>query len=732
MDLSCGHVDTSSKYSRSTRQVHVVLLRRIAALVMAFPRMPRMATVLVLTAIPGICHGWGSTQNEAAEVPVVGGGGSNKLILQLQGEVRALTSLVLAQSERLSALESRVAAGPLPATSKPSSTKPPPPPKKKPPPPPPPKKTKPPKKTSSSLSRADAMLTPAPSLPERAAIISPHLRLVAAVQLDAPLAAAALAPAAAGTAPRFVVAADAAGQLQVLDGMGRAMMPPAPLTTPTSAARILSIVFLGASTPAGKGSSVATPMLFAVAISHGDESADRAGFAFCLYRLGAAKQPTPQQRVVVELVKEANVTWPTSASAREAVGDAGGGAGGKADGAIVETMQDSGDASGPPPTLVALETMSSAPPTSGRGGKAANAPALLAIRSDGMLVTISAVGGVIAGVTSGVSGVLAVRRSANVLALLSADRLVLIELARRAAPRECPVPESVIAAGGELTSVAFDAHVTQLMYVGTSTGETLIFNGRARPSRVASDETGAPAATAGVTECRWLDSVAVEAGVESEPAHALGTVRGYLIAVGERELSARNMSTMYHASDPQPTALVHAEPLPPPERTSGALRAPFDAAAPRRRVLLTSGNALLVESGGVPAGSSLRLYACHLPYEPPVPPSWPAYVMGAAVIGITACWQLYKRRGKGDKDKERDNIRGGRGSRGASARFDAYDEDRPGGARGGTRGGAGAHYAAHMRSYGGPGGGSGSSNAGGRARGQYAPHVDDFSDNDSD
>ena len=100
MDLSCGHVDTSSKYSRSTRQVHVVLLRRIAALVMAFPRMPRMATVLVLTAIPGICHGWGSTQNEAAEVPVVGGGGSNKLILQLQGEVRALTSLVLAQSER--------------------------------------------------------------------------------------------------------------------------------------------------------------------------------------------------------------------------------------------------------------------------------------------------------------------------------------------------------------------------------------------------------------------------------------------------------------------------------------------------------------------------------------------------------------------------------------------------------------------------------------------------------
>ena len=56
------------------------------------------------------------------------------------------------------------------------------------------------------------------------------------------------------------------------------------------------------------GGSAAAPVIFAAAISHGDATADAQGFAFCLYRISASKQPTPSQRVVVDLVKEVNVT----------------------------------------------------------------------------------------------------------------------------------------------------------------------------------------------------------------------------------------------------------------------------------------------------------------------------------------------------------------------------------------------------------------------------------------
>ena len=335
-------------------------------------------------------------------------------------------------------------------------------------------------------------------------MLSPHLRLLAAVPLDAPLAAAALAPSAAGQPPRFAVAADTAGMLHVLDHTGRSLMPPAPIIYENSAGRVLSLVFVSA--PAQRSGTQPAPMLFAAAISYGDDSLDREGFTFCLYRLNAARQPTPTHRVAIELVKESNVTWPSTAPASAE------------DGTSASTALQQQQASDGVPSLVALETMGAAAGTpggsssgSGRSGAGA-APAFLAVRSDGLLVTMTSAGAVVAGVSSGVDNVRQVVRSGSVIALRSDERIVLIELARRAPPRECAVPESMVNDGSQLTSVTFDAHVTQLLYAGTSKGEVLIFNGRARaPPPTTDDPAGVAQAAkrrdAGGIECRWLDSI---------------------------------------------------------------------------------------------------------------------------------------------------------------------------------------------------------------------------------
>lgn len=312
--------------------------------------------------------------------------------------------------------------------------------------------------------------------------------------------------------------------------------------------------------------------------------------------------------------------------------------------------------------------------------------------------------------TSGVGGVLDAQRAGSVLALLSYDRLVIIELSKRAPPRMCAVPESVIASGGGLSSVAFDEHVPQLIYAATSLGDTLIFNGRARAPPPA-DAPPEEKKSAPTLECRWLDSIAHEPGAVVEPAHALATVKGYLFALDAQQLTARNVSTLYHTSEPQPAALVHAEPVPPPSAPpplpsdqmiatgtgtgTGAAGGGAGAGGRPPRVLLSAGGALLVEGGpadGAAGGGQLRVYATSLPYDPPQPPTWPTYVMGAAVIGITAVWQLYKRRGKGDKDGGR-GSRGGRGGRGGLDGFDG-----PGGPGGpGGPAGRSAYGAARMQ-----------------------------------
>ena len=68
---------------------------------------------------------------------------------------------------------------------------------------------------------------------------------------------------------------------------------------------------------------------------------------------------------------------------------------------------------------------------------------------------------------------------------------------------------------------------------------------------------GEAASSAPKVECRWLDNLADSPGAASEPpAHALSAVRGYLLALSAESLSARNVSTIYHTSNPQPVRAV--------------------------------------------------------------------------------------------------------------------------------------------------------------------------------
>jgi hypothetical protein len=657
---------------------------------------------------------WGSPTPPAAAVDGVGG------IAELRAEVHALTTLVLAQNERLRQLEgsqTQVAPSTLrgmpappplpPPTSIPKQVKPKPEPRK------PKKEKKSPRKPQQQQQqrgkkherkrrRSQAQELAAITRPT---MLSPNFRLVAELSLGAGLAAAAMAPAPAGTPPRFIVVADTLGRLHAFDAVGRALMPPAPLIPEAvGAVRVLSMVFLGAGAPSSGRSSAAVPVLLAAAIAHDEGSAEEhGGFTFCLYRIAPLAQPTPDQRIAVDLVRESNVTWPlppASESAEEGSSPS-----------TSRLVASSGAPQEAHPHLVALETMASSPALGGGKGTP-TAPTFLVVRSDGMLVTLSSAGAVLAGVASGIGGVHMSRRSGTTLALLSHERLVLLELARRAPPRDCPIPESLLSSGIRLTSVAFDEHIPQLLYVSTSSGSTLLYNSRSRAAPAppgAAAEAGDSKAVRPSVECRWLDTLAVEPGAETEASHALSALKGYLIAVGAQALSARNISSIYHSAldNPHPTSLVHFEVI-----GRGDVD-PLDAGA-LPRLMLGSGNTFLVEGGeldlaqDIESGASLRIYSSALPYEPPVPPSWPKYVMGIAVVGITGIYQLYKRRGSSSSNKGKGGD-GGRGRPGGNfgRRGGGIDDDddpfsaryaggrgRPG--QGSIPAGAEAHYAAHM------------------------------------
>ena len=197
-------------------------------------------------------------------------------------------------------------------------------------------------------------------------------------------------------------------------------MPPSPLVPETDRkVRVLAMVFLGASGQASGQASgrAAAPMLLAAAIAYGDDDAgEQEGFLFCLYRILPAPHPTPQQRVVVDLMRESNVTWPLLPAADLEGKDTKENEAQESSTSRRRALTGAGSDPAPP-RLVALETMVSSGPSA--GGKQRPRHRLSCSTLGRYAVTLSSVGGVLAGVTTGISGVRMIRRSGTALALLS-------------------------------------------------------------------------------------------------------------------------------------------------------------------------------------------------------------------------------------------------------------------------------------------------------------------------
>ena len=144
---------------------------------------------------------------------------------------------------------------------------------------------------------------------------------------------------------------------------------------------------------------------------------------------------------------------------------------------------------------MALEAL---PPQKGGGG---DGWVWMAARDDGRLLALAPTGVVVQNAPSGIGSVRRVRRAGGGLALLSPDRIVLLDMARRGGQRECALPESLAADGAELVDFAFDAQVPQLLYAATSTGLTIVFNTKLR-RQVAKEAAAAPPEGGGVGHAR--------------------------------------------------------------------------------------------------------------------------------------------------------------------------------------------------------------------------------------
>ena len=317
---------------------------------------------------------------------------------------------------------------------------------------------------------------------------------------------------------------------------------------------------------------------------------------------------------------------------------------------------------------------------------------------------------------SGIGSVRRVRRAGGGLALLSPDRIVLLDMARRGGQRECALPESLAADGAELVDFAFDAQVPQLLYAATSTGLTIVFNTKLR-RQVAKEAAAAPPEGGGVgharrgaaspPECRWLDTV----GAARPATHArapgcagtLGSLRGYVLALGGADgslrLDALNVSSLYYSREaPSPAETVHSEVV-----DAAGFGAPKNVAA-AECWLSAAGAAVWV---GAPAGT-LHLYSSSLPYEPPSADIWPRVGLALGAIALTVGWQLWR------KSKPKKGGRNGRGRFGrAGGDDDDDDDDRaslpdryrrggrpPGNGRPQPRGMGGPQHGAHAAMYG--------------------------------
>ncbi|KAL1526120.1 hypothetical protein AB1Y20_014849 [Prymnesium parvum] len=458
---------------------------------------------------------------------------------------------------------------------------------------------------------------------------SPQLRQIGAASLGQPLVATALAPAAqggkGGSAPRYVAAADASGRIHLFDSAGRQVALP---FQATESGRIVGMGFV----------AMGANVLLATAVDTGDATK----FRFLLSRVAPQKNPQPTSRFALDIVREVDVLWhPPPPPPPKSKGKGARGKAGEEPVAEQEEAEAHHDdvalTSGVDLHMVAFESM---PP-----GKNANAPVILIGVSDGTLIFLTSSGTVHSTAQTGVNAVRVLRRSGTTICLLSPERLVLVDLSGRLPARECSVPESVLADDGALTDAVFDGHLSQLLYVSTTAGDTLIFNTRAR----AVDE--GEGAKARMVECRWLDSLVTDGPFSDEPLLSLATTRGYLFSAGVGHFTVRNVSTIYYQTEAPPAPLVFADQLPHKVDAGGSLPHPNEV-----HIRVEAGTVLLASA----AAGSITLYTTTLIFEPPPVSMWPRIVMGVAAIGITVVWQLYRHKKRSAAEESGRASRGGK------------------------------------------------------------------------
>lgn len=291
--------------------------------------------------------------------------------------------------------------------------------------------------------------------------------------------------------PKFVGVAGTNGSLLVLDSSGRPLTPPVRLPAPAAA------LAFSPTEPARLW--VALPL-------------EAGAFLLHTYSMRSVRPvPSPQREWHAEwaeeplplrlsLEHETRLWWGgadddsrraadrADAAAGAAATDPAAGAG---TGAAAGAAAPSGDkpgaspapaAAAPPVGIVAL-----LPSLAGVGeGTAKHRPAasprgrasVLVAWSDG-LVSLADPSGGSTSLPTGLATLRAVARSARSLALASADRVLVLDLAQPGSPafaRECALPSW---AAGRISDVAFDAQIPSLMYASTTDGHLLFLRTRA-------------------------------------------------------------------------------------------------------------------------------------------------------------------------------------------------------------------------------------------------------------
>lgn len=239
----------------------------------------------------------------------------------------------------------------------------------------------------------------------------------------------------------------------------------------------------------------------------------------------------------------------------------------------------------------------------------------------------------------------ATARSGTIIAVATTNALVLVDLAKGGSTlTACESWQVGAPAGdgsfGEITSLAFDLELPQLLYAATGSGEVLVFNTRTR-TRPSAERSAMPQDGGASSACRLVERLRGH----QPSALALAAVRGYLLSASPSLLVAHNVSGLYSRSKQAPVA-VCGRPLGKHSRSRSAA-AILSAASPATNSPLSSTppSPPLVAVAFGPTGT-LTLLSSRLPYERDKPerlfsgPFSSPLLIGIAITAL--CYSLAK------------------------------------------------------------------------------------------